>query len=120
MPYLLLLYSVSMVALLLVAILTHPTLTTLLIPFCFMAFANGAIYPIAVNDALGVFPNHSGKASALQNTLQLGACFVASSLVSIFAKDVLLTTSIVMVGTILFVYIGYRMRIQSLDYGKAF
>ncbi len=84
LPWLLVAYGVSMVALYLVATLTEPTLTTLLIPFCVMALVNGAGYPIMVANALMPFPESSGKAAALQNTLQLGLCFVASMLVSAF------------------------------------
>ena len=42
-----------------------------------MALVNGAGYPIMVANALMPFPESSGKAAALQNTLQLGLCFVA-------------------------------------------
>lgn len=109
LPYLLITYSISMVALLLIAVLTVPTLTLLLIPFCLMAFTNGATYPIVVTQALQPFKNNSGKASALQNTLQLGACFLASAFVSLFSKNALLATMIVMVCTVFFVAIGYRL-----------
>eukprot|EP01133_Synstelium_polycarpum_P009617 gene9617-11240_t len=74
LPWLLLAYCISMVALYLVATLTVPTLATLLIPFCLMALVNGASYPIVVANALMPFAENSGKAAALQNTLQLGRC----------------------------------------------
>jgi Bcr/CflA subfamily drug resistance transporter len=89
------------------AIFTTPTLTSLLIPFCFMALANGACYPIVVAEALKLFPHQSGKAAALQNTIQLGMCFVASAIVSLFSKDALLSTALVMVGTIPFAFWAY-------------
>ncbi len=57
-------------------------LAELLIPFCVMAVANGAIYPIVVAQALRPFPQATGRAAALQNTLQLGLCFLASLVVS--------------------------------------
>ena len=50
-------------------------LAEILIPFCVMAIANGAIYPIVVARALRPFPQATGRAAALQNTLQLGLCF---------------------------------------------
>lgn len=109
MPYLLVLYSICMLSMLGLALFTTPTLTTLLIPFCIMAFTNGACYPIAVNEALKIYPNHSGKASALQNTLQLGTCFLASAFVSLFSHHALLATTIVMASTTIFVFIGYRL-----------
>lgn len=48
-----------------------------------MAIANGAIYPIVVAQALRPFPHATGRAAALQNTLQLGLCFLASLVVSL-------------------------------------
>ena len=64
LPLLLIGYAVSMTALFLVAKYTHPTLTTILIPFCIMAVMNGASYPIAVSNALSAYPEVSGKAAA--------------------------------------------------------
>lgn len=113
LPILLLAYSVSMLLLYLITISITPSLTILLIPFCVMALANGACYPIVVADAMKIFPNNAGKAAALQNTIQLGICFFASAIVSVFSKDALLTTTIVMVCTIPFVYIGYRLRLKN-------
>lgn len=106
LPYLLHITALSLVALLLIAWFTVPTLTVLLIPFCVLAFCNGATYPIVVDQALNPFPKNSGKASALQNTLQLGSCFLASMLVSLFSAQALLATVIVMASCILFIYIG--------------
>lgn len=104
---LLLWYSISLLAVFLITILVTPTLTLLLIPFCVMALCNGACYPIVVAQALKVFPNNSGKAAALQNTIQLGVCFLASAVVSFFAQTPLLTTSIVMLCTIPLAFLGF-------------
>ncbi|QHA89663.1 purine nucleoside transporter PunC [Serratia rhizosphaerae] len=110
LPWLLLIYAVSMVALYLVATLTTPTLTTLLIPFCLMALVNGATYPIVVANALTPFPESTGKAAALQNTLQLGLCFVASMLVSTYITQPLLATVTVMVATVALAAAGYLLQ----------
>lgn len=110
LPWLLLAYGVSLVALYLIATLSEPTLTTLLIPFCFMALVNGASYPILVANALMPFPNNSGKAAALQNTLQLGLCFIASLLVSAFIAQPLLATASVMVATVFLAALGYLIQ----------
>ncbi|MCO5259230.1 MAG: purine nucleoside transporter PunC [Crocinitomicaceae bacterium] len=107
-PYLLVLYALSLLIILFLAVFTSPTLTTLLIPFSFMALSNGACYPIVVAEALKPYSANSGKASALQNTIQLGACFIASAAVSAFSNQALLATCIVMTITIVFVAIGYR------------
>lgn len=110
LPWLLLAYGVSMLALYLIATLSEPTLTTLLIPFCFMALVNGASYPILVANALMPFPNSSGKAAALQNTLQLGLCFIASLLVSAFITKPLLATATVMLATVFLAALGYMIQ----------
>lgn len=107
LPWLLLAYCVSMGALYLVATLTVPTLTTLLIPFCLMALCNGASYPIVVANALMPFAENSGKAAALQNTLQLGLCFVSSLLVSSMLEHPLMITVIVMLATAPLSVLGY-------------
>lgn len=109
LPWLLAGYTLSIVILYLVAMFTHATLLTLLIPFCLMALVNGACYPIVVANALMSFPANTGKAAALQNTLQLGLCFIASLLVSAFIAQPLLATVTVMLGTVLLVGIGYWM-----------
>src|SRR5699024_9203599 len=114
LPYLLGVYAVSMVTLLLMATLITPTLMLLLIPFSTMSFVNGIIYPIVVARAMQSFPENSGKASALQNTIQLGACFIASVFVSLFSENILLTTTIVMVSTVGFVYLGYALTLPSV------
>ncbi|MDK2375189.1 purine nucleoside transporter PunC [Serratia fonticola] len=110
LPWLLVAYGISMVALYLIATLSEPTLTTLLIPFCFMALVNGASYPILVANSLMPFPNNSGKAAALQNTLQLGLCFIASLLVSAFIAQPLLATATVMVATVFLAALGYLIQ----------
>lgn len=107
LPWLILAYCVSMVALYLVATLTVPTLTTLLIPFCLMALVNGASYPIIVANALMPFSANSGKAAALQNTLQLGLCFLASLLVSSLLAHPLQITVEVMLATAPLAALGY-------------
>lgn len=62
--------------------ISHVSLVEILIPFCVMAIANGAIHLIVVARALRPFPHATGRAAALQNTLQLGLCFLASLVVS--------------------------------------
>ena len=60
--------------------------------------ANGAIYPIGVDKARRPFTHATGRAAALQNTLQLGLCCLASLVVSwlISISTPLLTTTSVM------------------------
>ncbi|QIR14684.1 purine nucleoside transporter PunC [Shewanella aestuarii] len=58
----------------------------LLIVFAFLAAANGAIYPIVVNNALQTFKNDAAKAAGLQNFIQISIAFGASSIVAAFAS----------------------------------
>ncbi|BCG09264.1 purine nucleoside transporter PunC [Buttiauxella agrestis] len=110
LPWLLALYTLSIFGTWAVAVSGHATLTLLLIPFCVMAIANGAIYPIVVASALLPFPQATGKAAALQNTLQLGLCFLASLMVSWLVATPLLTTTSVMLVTIALAMLGYLMQ----------
>ena len=115
LPWLLVIYALSVVGTWLAGLLAGQSLTALLVPFCVMAMANGAIYPIVVAQALRPFPQATGRAAALQNTLQLGLCFLASLLVSALIGTPLLTTTSVMLVTVLLSAIGYRMQRHSAD-----
>jgi len=110
LPWLLGLFAVSVIATWAVGFIPSVGLTELLIPFCLMAVANGAIYPIVVAQALRPFPQATGSAAALQNTLQLGLCFLASLLVSWLIATPLLTTTSVMLATVVLAALGYRMQ----------
>ncbi len=112
LPWLLVAFALSVLATWGVGLLPQTSLTTLLIPFCFMAMANGAIYPIVVAQALRPFPQATGRAAALQNTLQLGLCFLASLVVSGLIATPLLTTTSVMVVMVLLATLGYRQQRQ--------
>ena len=114
LPWLLAGYAISMIALYLIATLTTPTLLTLLIPFCLMALVNGACYPIIVANALMPFPANTGKAAALQNTLQLGLCFIASMMVSAYISQPLLATVTVMLSTVFLAALGYGIHCYAL------
>jgi Bcr/CflA subfamily drug resistance transporter len=106
LPWLLAGYCLSVVWLFVIAMFTDAGLVSLLIPFCLMALVNGAIYPIVVANALMPFPANTGKAAALQNTLQLGLCFIASLMVSAFIAHPLMATVTTMLSTIVLVVLG--------------
>nr|HAM4954185.1 Bcr/CflA family multidrug efflux MFS transporter [Escherichia coli] len=112
LPWLLVLFAVSVIATWAAGFIRHVSLVEILIPFCVMAIANGAIYPIVVAQALRPFPHATGRAAALQNTLQLGLCFLASLVVSwlISISTPLLTTTSVMLSTVVLVALGYMMQ----------
>lgn len=113
LPWLLVIYALSVVGTWLAGLRAGQSLTALLVPFCVIAMANGAIYPIVVAQALRPFPQATGRAAALQNTLQLGLCFLASLLVSALIGTPLLTTTSVMLVTVLLSAVGYRMQRHS-------
>lgn len=110
LPWLLVLYALSVIATWAVGFIPGAGLAEILIPFCVMAIANGAIYPIVVAQALRPFPQATGRAAALQNTLQLGLCFLASLVVSALIATPLLTTTSVMLVTVALAGLGYRMQ----------
>jgi len=110
LPWLLTVYTLSIVLFFIAAQLEDLSMYALLWPFCGMALANGAIYPLVVARALLPFPQASGKAAALQNTLQLGLCCTASLIVSTFISTPLLTTSVIMLTTIVLVITGYILQ----------
>lgn len=110
LPWLLVLYALSVVATFAVGFIPHVALAEILIPFCIMAVANGAIYPIVVAQALRPFPHATGRAAALQNTLQLGLCFLASLIVSALIATPLMTTTSVMLVTVALAALGYRLQ----------
>ncbi|EMJ5882378.1 Bcr/CflA family multidrug efflux MFS transporter [Enterobacter cloacae] len=110
LPWLLVLFALSVIATWAVGFITGVGLVEILIPFCVMAVANGAIYPIVVAQALRPFPQATGRAAALQNTLQLGLCFLASLVVSALIATPLFTTTSVMLATVVLAVMGYRMQ----------
>ena len=115
LPWLLFAYCASMVGLYWVAAHTEPTLATLLIPFCLMALVNGASYPIVVASALMPFAENSGKAAGLQNTLQLGLCFLSSLLVSTYISQPLQITVEVMLATAPLAVLGYVIQRRKVN-----
>jgi len=110
LPWLLTIFALSVAATWLVGLRENATLVGLMIPFCAMAVVNGGIYPIVVAQALKPFPQATGRAAALQNTLQLGLCFLTSLLVSTLIATPLQTTTSVMLVSIVLAGMGYRMQ----------
>ncbi|WP_195322142.1 purine nucleoside transporter PunC [Klebsiella grimontii] len=113
LPWLLAIFAVSVAATWLVGLRENATLIGLMIPFCAMAVVNGGIYPNVVAQALKPFPQATGRAAALQNTLQLGLCFLTSLLVSTLIATPLQTTTSVMLVSIVLAGIGYRMQYKA-------
>lgn len=85
------------------------SIVPVLVPFCFMAVANGAVYPIVVSKALEHFKQCSATAAGLLNFLQTMICFIASGLVSYLATQGLITISSVMLLSAMIVILGYKV-----------
>jgi Bcr/CflA subfamily drug resistance transporter len=110
LPWLLKGFILSVMAMFAVALVgTGNSIIPLLIPMCFMAAANGAIYPIVANNALAAFKNNSASASGLLNFLQMMLCVLASSLVSMFTDYGVLAMTTVMVSQGVLVIVGYGL-----------
>ncbi|WP_153448068.1 purine nucleoside transporter PunC [Vibrio algicola] len=94
---LLALFSVSSIVMFIASHMAISTIWPVLIPFCFIAVANGALYPIVVNRALSSCKNSPATAAGLQNSLQICISGLASALVAAYASQALPTTGIVAV-----------------------
>ena len=94
-------------------VFSFDTLLPLLVSFSVLAAANGAIYPIVVNNALQEFTDNAAKAAGLQNFLQIGIAFGASSLVAIWAAlgEVAIGWGILLCGIV--VLGGYWLKKQN-------
>ncbi|EAS64856.1 Bcr/CflA family multidrug efflux MFS transporter [Photobacterium angustum] len=114
LPWILALFFASVAVMFVIS--TTTTVTTIwpiLIPFCFLAVANGAIYPIVISAALSDFKNCSATAAGLLNFMQTMVCFAASGLVSAFAAHGLLTVTTGMFITGFIAIVGFVLVVQA-------
>ncbi|HIP75679.1 MAG TPA: MFS transporter, partial [Psychromonas hadalis] len=92
LPKLQAIFTLSVIAMFIVAVqFTTTSIIPLLVPLCFLALANGAIYPIVVNQALSGFRNNSASAAGLLNFLQMMFCVISSAIVSAFNTPTAIT-----------------------------
>ncbi|KKC99836.1 purine nucleoside transporter PunC [Photobacterium halotolerans] len=114
LPWLLKLFIGSALVILLVTVQHQPdSIWPILVPFCFIAVANGAIYPIVISKALEDFKHCSATAAGLMNFLQTLGCFTASSVVAAFADQGLSIVAFSIAGTCVFVLIGFSFVVSS-------
>ncbi|GLR73646.1 purine nucleoside transporter PunC [Aliivibrio sifiae] len=85
----------------------------MLIPFCFLAAANGAVYPIVVNNALMDFKEGSAVASGLLNFLQMLFCVAASAMVSSISYLGPISMGSIMLLQLVFLFIGAVLVFKS-------
>ncbi|WP_354624498.1 purine nucleoside transporter PunC [Psychromonas sp. MME2] len=110
LPYaLLLLISAVLILLTFSLTLKITTIWPILLPFCLVAVANGAIYPIIINQALAGFKSCSATAAGLLNFLQTMFCFISSAIVAAFAVQGLIAITLVMSAAAIVFVIGYQL-----------
>ncbi len=108
LPWIIGLFVVSILLIFILSIaLELNSIIPVIIPFCLMAIANGAAYPIVVNKALENFKQCSATAAGLLNFLQTMLCFVASGVVSYFAAYGLKSVAFVMLISAISVVSGW-------------
>lgn len=106
------------VASLLIFIASQWTLTSIwpiLTPFCLIAVANGALYPIVVNRALASAKNSPATAAGLQNSLQISVSSLSSALVAMLASQAQMVTGIAIVICMGGLWIGYIVSNRELS-----
>ncbi|MFA0084964.1 Bcr/CflA family multidrug efflux transporter [Vibrio sp. 10N.286.49.C2] len=111
------LLGLETVAILLVFVACQWQLTTvwpILAPFCLLAVANGALYPIVVNRALSSAPHCSATAAGLQNSIQIGISSLASALVATFAIVAQTAVGYVILGCLALMWLGYLIATPAL------
>jgi hypothetical protein len=87
----------------------------ILIPFSFIALANGAIYPIFVNRALGSAKQCPATAAGLQNSVQICFSGLASALVATMASHAQTVTGITIIICTIGLWVGYLFTQRSSD-----
>lgn len=106
------------VASLLIFIASQWTLTSIwpiLAPFCLIAVANGALYPIVVNRALASAKKSTATAAGLQNSLQISVSSLSSALVATLASQAQMVTGIAIVICMGGLWIGYIVSNRELS-----
>lgn len=105
------------VAGLMVFVASQWTLTSIwpiLAPFCLIAVANGALYPIVVNRALESAHQSPATAAGLQNSLQICVSSLASAFVAAMASQAQSVTGIAIVICMAGLWVGYILSNREL------
>ncbi|MDF4804612.1 purine nucleoside transporter PunC, partial [Vibrio parahaemolyticus] len=98
------------VAALLIFVASQWELTSIwpiLAPFCLIAVANGALYPIVVNRALASAHQSPATAAGLQNSLQICVSSLSSALVAAMASQAQMVTGVAIVICMGGLWMGY-------------
>jgi hypothetical protein len=109
LPWLLKLFILSVTSISVIALTVNQnSIISLLIPMCFMAAANGQIYPRA-NNALVTFKENSASASGLMNFMQIVLCMLASAVVSLLSGYGVIAMTAVMMFQVTLLIVGYGL-----------
>ncbi|KYN85819.1 transporter [Vibrio cidicii] len=106
------------VAALLIFIASQWQLTSIwpiLAPFCLIAVANGALYPIVVNRALASAKQSPATAAGLQNSLQITVSSLSSALVAALASQAQAVTGIAIILCMGGLWMGYVISNRELS-----
>lgn len=87
----------------------------ILAPFCLIAVANGALYPIVVNRALSSAKHSPATAAGMQNSLQIGAASLASALVASLASQAQMVTGVAIIICMFGLWVGYIIANRHLS-----
>ncbi|KII78984.1 purine nucleoside transporter PunC [Vibrio renipiscarius] len=108
------LFSVSAIMIFVASQWQLSSIWPILAPFCLIAVANGAMYPIVVNRALGSAKQSPATAAGLQNSLQICVSSFASALVASMASQAQMVTGIAIVICMVGMWIGYVVSNREL------
>ncbi|PFG45689.1 Bcr/CflA subfamily drug resistance transporter [Vibrio sp. ES.051] len=87
----------------------------ILAPFCLIAVANGALYPIVVNRALASAKQSPATAAGLQNSLQICVSSLASALVAAMASQAQTVTGVAIMICMGGLWMGYVLSNRDLS-----
>ncbi|PMK03053.1 purine nucleoside transporter PunC [Vibrio sp. 10N.261.55.A7] len=91
------------------------TIWPVLLPFCFIAVANGALYPIVVSRALSSAKQSPATAAGLQNSIQISVSSAASALVASQASQAQSVAGVAIFICMLGLWIGYIVSNKQLS-----
>ncbi|NLS14341.1 Bcr/CflA family multidrug efflux MFS transporter [Vibrio sp. SM6] len=101
------LFSVAAVTIFIMSQTQLSSIWPILAPFCLIAVANGALYPIVVNRALASAKESPATAAGLQNSLQITVSSAASALVALMASQAQWVTGVAIILCTLTLWLGY-------------
>ncbi|EMQ2877167.1 Bcr/CflA family multidrug efflux MFS transporter [Vibrio navarrensis] len=87
----------------------------ILAPFCLIAVANGALYPIVVNRALASAKQSPATAAGLQNSLQITVSSLSSALVAALASQAQAVTGMAIILCMGGLWMGYVISNRELS-----